>query len=420
MMTNRSRRWLAVIAVFVFAASWGNVPLHAQDPSAPFFDDANLHEVRLLINSKDWEILKAQYLEDTYYPADFQWGTIVVHNVGIRSRGTGSRSGTKPGLRVDFDKYSTSQKFLGLKSFVLRNNTQDASNLHEPLAMALFRRMGMPAPREAMTKLYINNDYVGLYTIVEAIDHVFLDRNFGEHGGNLYEYSYKPTDPAYYFEYRGPDPASYVPQPFKPETNENDPKAQIFERLAWTINSIADPLFATAVAEYMDVVAFLRHVAGEVCVADQDGMLGNWGMNNYYAYRSALRPALTPIAWDKSNAFIDGPTYPIFHNITDVPPELRNRLFVRLMAYASFKTFYLDTLTQCAQMIAEVPPGDTRSQLEIEVVRLADQIRAAVYADTVKQYTNAQFEQEVAWLVAFAQARPANLAAQVAQAAAGP
>jgi hypothetical protein len=95
-------------------------------------------------------------------------------------------------------------------------------------------------------------------------------------------------------------------------------------------------------------------------------------------------------------------------------------LFVRLIAYASFKTFYLNTLTQCAQMIAEVPPGDTRGWLEIEVARLSNQIRTAVYEDTVKQYTNAQFEAEVAWLIAFAQARPANLAVQVAQAAAGP
>ena len=55
----------------------------------------------------------------------------IVRNVGIRSRGMGSRSGIKPGLRVDFDRYTTDQKFLGLKSFILRNNTQDASNMRE-------------------------------------------------------------------------------------------------------------------------------------------------------------------------------------------------------------------------------------------------------------------------------------------------
>ena len=39
-------------------------------------------------------------------PADVTWNGITVHNVGIRSRGLGSRSSTKPGLRVDFDRYN--------------------------------------------------------------------------------------------------------------------------------------------------------------------------------------------------------------------------------------------------------------------------------------------------------------------------
>jgi hypothetical protein len=151
-----------------------------------------------------------------------------------------------------------------------------------------------------------------------------------------------------------------------------------------------------------------------VCIADHDGILGNYGMNNYYLYRSDVHPAMLTIAWDKSQAFFDGPAYPIFHNSNDVPPALRNRLFERLMAYAEFRNLYLDTLVLCGQLIAEVPPGDTRGALEIEAVRLADQIRAAVYEDTTKPYTNAQFEEAVAWIVEFARARPAFLNAETA------
>ena len=42
--------------------------------------------------------------------------------------------------------------------------------------MALFARLGLPAPREAHTRLYVNGEYAGLYSIVEAVDKVFLDR----------------------------------------------------------------------------------------------------------------------------------------------------------------------------------------------------------------------------------------------------
>src|SRR4029079_13696955 len=84
---------------------------------AAFFDDTVLHEIRLTINTKDYQSLTDNYLADTYYPCDFTWRDIVIRNGGIRSRGLASRSSIKPGLRVDFDRYTTDQKFLGLKSF---------------------------------------------------------------------------------------------------------------------------------------------------------------------------------------------------------------------------------------------------------------------------------------------------------------
>ena len=135
---------LIVSSWFVLAGASGAAAqtTPAPAPSDPFFDDTVIHEIRLAINTKDWSTLKTNFLLNDYYPCDFKWGSTTVRNVGIRSRGTGSRSGVKPGLRVDFDRYTTNQKFLGLKSFVLRNQTQDSSGIHERVAMLFFRRQG--------------------------------------------------------------------------------------------------------------------------------------------------------------------------------------------------------------------------------------------------------------------------------------
>ena len=57
------------------------------DPTAPFFDDSVLQEIRFTINSKDWQTLKDNYLSNEYYPCDFEWRGQKVRNVGIRSRG---------------------------------------------------------------------------------------------------------------------------------------------------------------------------------------------------------------------------------------------------------------------------------------------------------------------------------------------
>ena len=69
-----------------------------------FFDDGTIHEIRLTLNSKDWSALKQNFKENIYDPTALEWRGVNVSNVGIRSRGLGSRSGTKPGLRVDIDR----------------------------------------------------------------------------------------------------------------------------------------------------------------------------------------------------------------------------------------------------------------------------------------------------------------------------
>ena len=126
-----------------------------------FFDDSVVHDIRLSLNSKDWAALKQNYKENIYYPAALKWRDVNVSNVGIRSRGLGSRSATKPGLRVDIDRYNANQTFIGLKSFVLDNLVQDPSMLRERLSMAFFRRLGLPAPREAHARLFINDTSSG-------------------------------------------------------------------------------------------------------------------------------------------------------------------------------------------------------------------------------------------------------------------
>ena len=63
------------------------------------------------------------------------------------------------------------------------NNWQDPSLLAERAAMAFFRRLGQPAPRESYCRLYINNVFEGLYSIVESIDTPFLPRVYGSDQG---------------------------------------------------------------------------------------------------------------------------------------------------------------------------------------------------------------------------------------------
>jgi hypothetical protein len=385
-----------------------------------FFDDSVLHEIRLDMHSRDWELLKERFLENEYYPAEFRWRDQRVRNIGIRSRGTGSRSGTKPALRVDFDRYSTSQTFLGLKSVILRNNVQDPSNLHERLSMLLFRRLGIPASREAHTRLYVNDEYVGLYSIVESIDKGFLRRTFDQDEGYLYDYDYPADAAPYYFEYRGDDPQRYVPLPFKPETHEKAPQPEVIERLIWAINETNDEEFRGAIGEYLDLNAFVRHIAVETFLADKDGILGDYGANNFYLYRFRDSRFFTIIPWDKSEAFKGGFDYSIFHNLSDVPSWLQNRLMRRALRYRDLYDLYLATQLEIAKSVEEPAGNDPRGWLEREIEREYSQIRDAVWDDPVKPYPFGEFEQAINDLVAFSRYRGEFVRSEVNGAAGRP
>ncbi|HEY7170218.1 MAG TPA: CotH kinase family protein [Vicinamibacterales bacterium] len=416
----------AIAAALIGAASIvhaqkGPEPPVAPDTSAAFFDDSVLHEIRLNINSRDWASLRENYLENTYYPADFRWRDQVVRNIGIRSRGTGSRSGVKPGLRVDFDRYSTDQKFLGrLKSFVLRNNTQDASGMHERISMLFFRRMGAPAPREAHTRLFVNNAFAGLYTIVESVDKPFLERVNGENDGYLFKYDYNTTDKPWYFNDRGNDPRLYVPSPFKPETHEDDPHPEGIAELVQIVSRDSDAIFRRTVEPFIDFATFIRHIAVEIFLADVDGFNGAWGMNNFYLYRKDDRTPFQFIAWDKSEAFKGGADYQIGRFILDVGPPEQNRLTMRVLRDGELRNRLLNQLAECARVMSEIDgadPADSRNWMEREIDREYQQISSSVAlsAEDRAYYSREQFEQEVERLRTFARDRARFMSDEIAR-----
>jgi len=373
------------------------------------FDPNTVHQIRLTVNTRDWAELKARYQENVYYLADLRWRDQVVRNVGIRSRGAFSRNADKPGLRLDFDRYAMDQEFLGLKSVVLDNLTQDASMLKERVIMRFFNEMGIAAPREVHARLFVNDEYVGLYAIVESIDKRFLKRRFDQNDGYLFEFHHAD---AYGFDDLGSELEAYEPF-FEPKTREHDSVAAIYgpiRDMVRAINHPSDGLFASEVGRYLDLPNFLKHVAIENFLADIDGLVGVWGMNNFYLYRFEDQTLSQLVPWDKDNSFY-GNDWDIWQNLET------NVLTRRALTDPGFRTVYLDALRECVTLALRRPvtPADSRGApgaelvagwLEREVSFVASQIRPFALDDEKKPFSNERFEEEVAKAVDFSRARP--------------
>lgn len=390
---------VGVVAIVSIPGIWSAA--EAAPPLDDLFDDRVIHDVRLSINERDLRELRERYLENVYVPADFEWRGQRVRNVGIRSRGLASRNAEKLGLKIDFNRYSSGQRFLGLASLVLDNLVTDPSMVRERVSMALFARLGQPAPRESFARVFINDGYEGLYAIVEPVDSSFLARALAETSGYLFERHFVQP---FYGEDLGEDPAAYRIV-FEPRTHELAADAVLYapiRELFHEVNQTVDTVWRERVSRYIDLPQFVTHVAIETFLSEADGILGYSGMANFYLYRRSDESAHRVIVWDKDHTFTA-----IESSVLLRADE--NRLFSRALAFSDLRTLYLDVLERCARLAA------TDGWLEHEVVRLATLIDAAAREDRRKPYGDDTRSADVEFMRQFARQRPAFVLQDVAR-----
>ena len=117
-------------------------------------------------------------------------------------------------------------------------------------------------------------------------------------------------------------------------------------------------------------------------------------MNNFYLYRPAGTTRHRWLVWDKDTTFFpDGLAYSIFER-TDT-----NVLTRRALSYPDLRSVFLKVAEDCARSAAQ------DGWLAAEVDRVAALITDAAHGDSLKQYSNADFDQHVELLRQFARTR---------------
>jgi hypothetical protein len=180
------------------------------------------------------------------------------------------------------------------------------------------------------------------------------------------------------------------------------------KEMAWAIAASPASMFERAVGEHLDLRNALAYIAIENFLADTDGMLGDWGMNNFYLYRFEGKNLSQLVPWDKDVSFWAS-DYDIWANAET------NTLTRRALAEKPLAAAYLDVLRRCAELAlrpAEPDPEadpsqhDRRGWLEREVSLAYQQIRAMAREDDAKPFSNERFEEEVTKILEFSRERP--------------
>ena len=389
------RRWPLVMPSLA-AALLVAAPARAADP---IFNQGVLHEIRIVMDPADWQALRDNFRTNQYYAANTSIDGEVVEQVGIRSRGKGSRSGEKPAIKIDFNKYVDSQTFHDYGAVHVKNAVQDASFLREVLALSVYEALGIPAPRISFARLTVNDQYWGLYNLVEDVKKKFLTDRYGEDGGNLFKYEHTEV---WDFTSKGNEVVAYVPVPFQAETNETHLDGTALVTFVKAINELPDATFSRDIAGYIDPAKFLTYVAVENATADSDGFVGEGGMNNFYLYQLKNSSRFVLIPWDKNSSFVQ-PGWPLFLRLDT------NLLTRRLTADAAMRQAYVDAMKRAAVFVGT-------SYLGPKLEAAYGLIREAALTDSRKPFTNEEFEQAVGGLRGILAERPQDILGQ-AQAA---
>jgi spore coat protein H len=130
---------------------------------------------------------------DEWVPAMLVYGGRSYGPVGVNLKGTSSflPIDSKPGFRVNVDKFTKAARFFGLAEVLLNNMASDPSMMHERLAYWVARQVGgVPASRSSHGTVTVNGQAYGLYAFVEPPKAPLMARFFTDASGPLFTIHY--------------------------------------------------------------------------------------------------------------------------------------------------------------------------------------------------------------------------------------
>ena len=276
--------------------------------SQELFDPTTVHEIEIYFYNPNYnQILEDRWEADnkTYELARVIFNGDTLDSVGVRYKGnstyyeTNQVGSIKYPLNIDFDLIHEDQDLLGYNKLKLSNSIFDPTFVKETLGY-ITQGYYLPTPQVGYSTVKINDEYLGLYILVESINKPYLNKHFGNNEGSFFK-----CEPQFQFGewydawpnlvWYGNDSMAYDYQMGYELKSENG-----WEDL---LNLIETLNFDTEnVEEVLNVDRALWFFASSIVMPDLDTYNGVF-VHNYYLYKNTETGKFEIIPWDKDNTF---------------------------------------------------------------------------------------------------------------------
>jgi hypothetical protein len=387
--------WVLFLVLWLQAGA-----LQAQD----FFGNG-IQEVRLEMPGTRWEF-RLDSLKKAN-PEARMYGSLLVNgqrfdSVGVRYKGNSSYFRTRKNadrklpfnIKLDFKRKS--QKLGGLHNTVrLSNAFLDPGFIRDPLSYDIVRKY-MPASQCNFAKLYINNQYYGLYVNTESVDLNFVKKHFGTTKGHLVK-----CDPDQWERTRSQSGCPKGENASLSYLNDNtgcyDAFYEVDNPEAWTpLLTLIKTLNRTPerIESVLDVDQTLWMLALNNALVNLDSYNGSLA-HNYFLWFDSLNVG-HPIMWDFNMSFGGWRRNFSFEEMSDKElieysplAEMDNAkrpLVSKLLKNPYYRKVYLAHLRTIINETLKSGQWLTRAQA------LSREIDPWVKQDTLKLYTYADFQ----------------------------
>ncbi len=254
--------------------------------SQKIFDINSIATIKITMSAQDYISLIQNTSSDTYLLASmtYESATIplqTIDSVGFRLRGAAVRNTKKKSFKISFRAFDfDDREFNGIRKINLNSDFQDPNLMRSKTCTELFRKMGVAAARVGYAKLYINDEYRGLFANYEEFDKNFLKSRFNNKDGNLYKCPEKAT--MMYRPNQDYGSTGYYELITNEDLNDYSDLAHFIDIL----NNTSDEEFVTEIEKVLNIDRQLMWIACNVLLGAWDDY---WNLaKNYYFYHDIL------------------------------------------------------------------------------------------------------------------------------------